>query len=327
MIDWTQERVIVTGGAGFIGSHLVDALVERDVKQVTVIDNMCRGCWGNITKAMKSGRVQLRQYNLRNEKFAIWSADTIIFHLAARITNIEANQRDHLGMLQDNLLINTGITNGVRKAKPKLYIPISTVCVYPHDAPVPTPEWAGDACHPEPTNEGYGVAKWVQEKQAQFLHDELTIPTVVPRFSNAIGLRDYYDWESSHVVPALIRKAHEHDEIVVWGTGQQTRSFVDARDIAKALILLAETPEAHDGRPVNIGHDREVSIAELVFLILKLADIDKPVRFDTAKPDGHARRAVDNSRLKSLIGWAPDMPLEDSLADMIAEYQAGRAHL
>lgn len=325
MIDWSRERVVVTGGAGFIGSHLVDALVGRGTKEVVVVDNFCRGGWMNIGPAMKSGRVKVRQLNLTNQKPAIWPG-TIVFHLAARITNIEANQKDHLGMMQANLAINNSITEAVQ-AGAKLYIPISTVCVYPHDAPVPTPENAGDACYPEPTNEGYGIAKWVQEKQAQFLHDELGIPAVVPRFSNAIGLRDYYDWQSSHVVPALIRKAHEHEEIVVWGTGQQTRSFIDAKDIAKALIMLAEMPEAHDGRPVNIGHDREISMAELVFLILKLADLDVPVRFDTSKPDGHKRRAVDNSRLKRLIGWAPDTPLEDTIAAMIDEYRTGRAHV
>jgi len=324
-MGWDRQKVVVTGGAGFIGSHLVELLVNRGAG-VIVIDDFSRGRIENLERVRWATGVAATDLT-RDFPNNIQGGD-IVFHLAAKVTNIQANQQDHLGMLLQNLHINTHVTDLVMHRKPKLFVAASTVCVYPHDAPVPTPESAGWPLHPEPTNEGYGIAKGVLEKQAQYLHDEHGIPTLVVRFSNAIGERDYYDWESSHVVPALIRKAHEHDEIIVWGTGAQSRVFIDARDIAKALVMLAENPAAHDARPINIGHEREITIAELVHLILdKCGCPDKPVRFDTSYPDGHKRRGVDNTRLRSLIGWVPDTPLEDTIERMVAEYRAGRARL
>lgn len=335
MIDWKGQRVVVTGGAGFIGSHLVDILVERGA-HVIVVDDLRRGHFSNIARhdIMRStgvpghGAVWFVDWSTETYFRATRARDTIVFHLAATVTNIRENMGAHLHMLQENLDTNTSIINAVMRGGIKLLVATSTVCVYPHDAPTPTPESAAWPLHPEETNEGYGLAKGILEKQAEFLCREYRVPTVVTRFSNAIGLRDYYDWGSSHVVPAMIRKAHENDVVEVWGTGEQTRVFIDARDLAYALVRLAETPEAHDAQPVNIGHETEISIGDLVFKILDLCGkIDKGVVFDPSQPDGHKRRAVDNSRLRSLIGWVPDRPLEETLADMIEEFRSGNAHL
>lgn len=322
MIDWEQTRTVVTGGAGFIGSHLVDALLARDAKQVIVIDNFSRGHWENLPT--EDIRLQVLNFDL-SKHAPLLPEGAVVFHLAARVTNIQANQRDHLGMFLDNMAVNQSMARAVVEAKPMLYVAVSTVCVYPHEVSNPTHESEGYPFHPEPTNEGYGFAKAMQEKMGEYLHKEHGIPVIVPRFSNAIGPRDYYDWESSHVVPALIRKAYTYQQVVVWGSGRQSRVFVDARDIAKTLILLAENPEAADAKPINIGHDREVSIAALVTQILELTGQRKPVIFEREKPDGHARRLVDTSRLYRLIRWLPDTPLETTLADMIDEYRRGKA--
>lgn len=324
-MNWQNESVMVTGGGGFIGSHLVDALVTKGAT-VTVVDNFTRGHYENLHGAIQTGRVKIRRLHI--DEGGIPNDYSIIFHLAARVTNIQANRHDHLGMLQDNLAVNWAVVDSIRRVKPKLAVLVSTVCVYPHDTPIPTPEAAAYPFHPEPTNEGYGLAKAILEKQAEYLHREHGVPVIVPRFSNAIGERDYYDWESSHVVPALIRKVHEHDSIKVWGSGEQSRVFVDARDIARALGLLAENPNAADARPVNVGHEREVSIAKLLFTILEMSGkTDVPVQFDRMRPDGHKRRLVDVSRLRELTGWVPSTPLRDTLGRMIAEYQEGRAWL
>lgn len=325
MIEWKGQRVIVTGGAGFIGSHLVDALLERGA-EVVVIDDLSRGHIENLVGWHE--RLTLYRANLRTFSPPLKPSD-VVFHLAARVTNIQANRHDHLGMLQDNVILNWQMAEAVRRAAPLLYVPVSTVCVYPHDAPVPTPESAGWPMAPEPTNEGYGLAKGIQEKQGAYLCQELGIPVLVPRFSNAIGERDYYDTASSHVVPALIRRVMEGESpLRVWGSGEQTRVFVDAADIAEALVRLAETPAAHDGQPVNIGHGREISIRRLVHEVLAACEVaGRKVEFDTSKPDGHKRRAVDTSRLRSLIDWEPPTLLEETLAKMVGEYRAGRSWL
>lgn len=327
-MDWTKEKVVVTGGAGFIGSHLVDVLLARGVgrQNLSVVDDLSRAGARNLHPD-----VALFPWDLRDSQelphLARLMEGAVVFHLAARVTNIRENRGDHLGMMQDNLRINANVTEAARWGKPKLLEMTSTVCVYPHDAPVPTAEGAAFPYHPEDTNEGYGLAKAILEKQAEYLHREHGIPVIVPRFANAFGPRDYYDWQSSHVVPAMIRKAHEHDKIVVWGTGRQSRTFLDARDIAETLVRLAEAPAAHDAQPVNIGWGDPIAISDLVWLIFKLADIDKPVTFDTSQPDGHEVRDFCNKRLVSIIGPPPCRPLEGTLADMIAEYQAGEARL
>lgn len=321
MIDWKDVHVVVTGGAGFIGSHVVDELVWRGAA-VTVLDDLRRGCEENLNWARANGRVRLVQRNLA-EYTPFWPRDAIVFHLAARVTNIAANRRDHLGMLQENLIVNWRIADALARYGAQLAVLCSTVCVYPHDAPVPTPESAAWPLHPEETNEGYGLAKGILEKQAEFLHRERGLAVVVSRFSNAIGLRDYYDPESSHVVPAFIRRILAgEDPLRVWGSGEQTRAFVDARDLARALVDLAECPAAADARPVNIGHRQEISIAKLARMVAEqCGKPDISVIYDTSYPDGHARRAVDNSRLLELIDWVPDRPLRATIGDMVAEYR------
>lgn len=323
---------VVTGGAGFIGSHLVDALVTKG-DRVKVIDNFSRGRMQNLVGAMETGLLQTAQVNLENYGFA-FRPDDIIWHLAAKVTGIEYNRHNQYDMLRSNLAINYHVLESVRKFPPKLFVYVSTACIYPHDAPIPTPESAGDIGNPESTNHGYGVAKWVGEQMVKHLTIEHNVPCVIVRFFNAFGPRDYYDKETSHVAPALIRRVMEGEgPITVWGSGQQTRALVDARDIAKALTMLGDfmfTDRAKEyDRPiiVNIGHQREVSIAELAETIVRLCGKDVGYTFDRTKPDGYPRRAADTTLLRSLIGWVPDRPLVATLQDMVDEYRAGRAHL
>lgn len=328
---------IVAGGAGFIGSHLVDALAARDEK-VRVVDNFIRGSMENLRGPMRSGHAQISTHNLESTGIPMLP-DDVVWHLAAKVTNIEQNRKSHYEMMRANMAINYNVIESVRKQKPKLFVFASTACVYPHDAPVPTPESAGDICNPEETNHGYGVAKWVGEQMVRHLYMEHNVPCVIVRFFNVLGERDYYD-ASSHVAPALIRRVMEGENPVkVWGSGKQTRTLVDAKDIARALIRLywklttLETIyegkyEGYPSRPwiVNIGHEHEVSIAELIETIVRLSGKDVGYEFDTSKPDGHARRAADTTLLRRLIGWVPNTPLEETLAAMIQEWREGRSH-
>lgn len=319
MIDWHNQRVVVTGGAGFIGSHLVNRLYAQRAR-VTVVDDLSRG--RNIGGF-------LDRIDLRYDEPVI-PFDSVVFHLAAKVAGIHYNREHNLDMMQQNLAINWNVTQAVRKAHPRLYVYVSTACVYPHDAPVPTPESAGNIGNPEPTNYGYGVAKWVGEQQARYLHSEFEIPTIIVRFFNAFGPRDYYDVETSHVAPALIRRISElkdGEPLTVWGSGLQSRALVDARDIANALVMLAENDKAHDARAINIGHEREVTMNTLASMIMNMCGKSADIVNDRSMPDGYPRRAADTTRLRSLIHWLPDTPIEDTLRDMIAEFRAGRANL
>jgi len=326
---------IVTGGVGMIGSHLVDALVERG-ETVRIIDNFARGSMDNIQGAMKTGQVVVKNLNLEATGFPIAKGD-VVWHLAAKVTGIEYNRHNQYDMLQSNLIMNYNVIESVRKQKPRLFVYVSTACVYPHDAPVPTPESAGDIGDPEPTNHGYGVAKWMGEQMVKHMARDFDIPCVIVRFFNAFGERDYYDEATSHVAPALIRRVLEgEDPVVVWGTGNQTRALVDSRDIVKALLMISDrmlTDETmyegkYQERPFvfNIGHEREVSIRELAQTIIELCEADVDIVFDTSKPDGYPRRAADTTKLRNFTGWVPDRPMGATLDDMIQEFKEGRSH-
>jgi nucleoside-diphosphate-sugar epimerase len=326
---------IITGGAGMIGSHLVDALVAGG-SEVRVIDNFSRGSMENLRESMHTGRVTVKVHNLENNGFPL-APDDVVWHLAAKVTGIEYNRHNQYDMLRSNLAINYNVIDSVRKQKPKLFVYVSTACVYPHDAPVPTPESAGDIGNPEPTNHGYGVAKWVGEQMVKYIHREHGVHCLIVRFFNAIGPRDYYDYETSHVVPALIRRVMEGENpLTVWGTGKQKRVFVDSRDIVRALLRLHDsmlTPQTmYEGKydspiVVNIGHEREISIAALADEIIRACGKDVGYVFDTTRPDGYPRRAADTTLLRQFIRWVPDRPLGDTIAEMVQEFKEGRAHM
>lgn len=317
---------VCTGAAGFIGSHLVDALVA-DGQHVTVLDSLTRGHMENLDGAFKTGQVEFCLADIETKGIPTFDCD-ILWHLAAKVAGIEYNRTHQYEMLQANLNINYKAIEAAKRIKPGLFVFASSACIYPADAPVPTPEEVGEICNPEPTNHGYGVSKWVGEQMAKHLALEHGIPTVIVRFFNAIGPRDHYDPEHSHVVPALIRRVLEGENpIKVWGTGQQSRVFVDARDIAKILLLIEKRLYGnHQGYTIlNVGHDREITIADLVDLIIRKAGKQNGYLFDETKPDGHRRRAADVTKLKALIGEIPHTPLAITLADMVNEFKEGRA--
>jgi nucleoside-diphosphate-sugar epimerase len=197
---------------------------------------------------------------------------------------------------------------------------VSTACIYPHDAIIPTPESEGDRGSPEPTNEGYGWAKRMAEQLARYYDTETDMSVAVCRPFNAYGARDHWDDATSHVIPALIKRILDgEDPVVVWGSGNQTRAFLHARDAARGMKLIAE--KASTAEPINIGHEDEVSIRELVNRIIELTSTSTSVVFDTSKPDGYPRRAADTTKLRMVTGWVPDTPLDRGVLEMIEEYR------
>jgi nucleoside-diphosphate-sugar epimerase len=323
MSFWKSKKVLVTGGAGFIGSHLVDQLVEIGAS-VTVIDNLERGKLAYLGKSLdKIKFVKADLLDMTTCNNVVKGMD-VVMNLAAKVTGIEYNRYHHGDMFTTNMTIASNVIEAARKNRVKRFLCVSTACIYPHDAKVPTSESEGDRGGPEPTNEGYGWAKRMAEKQAMYYAREYDMEIAIARPFNAYGPRDHYDEGTSHVIPALIKRVLDgNDPVVVWGTGNQSRAFLHAEDFARGLILVTEKYAVGD--PVNIGHDNEITMRQLVELILQITDKNPKVVFDTSKPDGYPRRAADPTKLKNVTGgFIPSIPLEQGIKEMILEYQEGK---
>jgi len=320
MSFWKNRRVLVTGGAGFIGSHLVEFLVEEGAR-VRVADNLERGNMKNL-KAVKNDIETLKTdlRNIQNCRKASKGME-VVYNLAAKVTGIEYNRTHQRDMFENNMLLQQYPLNAAALEGVSRFMQVSTACIYPHDAKVPTPESEGVRGEPEPTNGGYGWAKRMGERLAEHYARETDMEIGIVRPFNAYGPRDYYDTATSHVIPALIKKVMDGMKPVeVWGSGNQRRVFVHAKDFAMGLLLLGEKYAVPD--PVNLGHDKDVSIKELLKKIQELTGIHNPPFFNTKMPEGYPNRAADTKKLKKVTGgFVPKISLEEGLTEMIEWYR------
>ena len=308
---WNGKRVAVLGGCGMVGSVLVTLLVEQGAG-VVVADDLSRGRMTNLTGIdCEFVYADLTNpYNLR----AIRKADAV-FNMAARVTGMHYNRDHHAEMFVKNMLLQTVPLQACLMWNVPLYLQASTVCVYPHDVTFPVKEEEGHRGEPEPTNAGYGWAKRMGERYAQWVRWDTGMGIGITRFSNVFGPRDYFDPETSHVIPALIKKTVEDDMVKVYGTGNQIREFLYAEDAAVgAMTVLEHHPVAE---PVNIGNpNNRVTIRSLARLIQDIifgGYRHKPLHFDTSIEDGYLARGSDITRLVQVTGWQPETSLEDGL--------------
>jgi nucleoside-diphosphate-sugar epimerase len=315
MSYWSGKKVLVAGGAGFIGSYLSELLVEQGA-DVTVVDNLSRGTKSRIRPILK--KIRFKCLNLENEGncLKVCRDKEVVFNLAAKVTGIEYNRLHMAEMFEANMRLQMNVLKSAFESGAKRFLQVSTACVYPHDAAVPTPESEGDRACPEPTNEGYGFAKLMGEKLAKYYAKEKKFSVVIARPFNAYGPRDHFEEATSHVIPAIIKRIFDgQNPVVVWGSGNQSRAFVHAKDIARGMMLLTEKAPA--ATPINIGHDKEVTIKELFEVICKVTGKNVKARFDTSKPDGYPRRAADTALLKKITGFTPSISLEEGIAEMV----------
>lgn len=316
---WINRKVLVTGGTGFIGSHVVEKLVDKRAR-VSVLDHLTNGEIKNITHLQ--GRVNFIRgdcTNLEQAQDACEDQD-VVMNLAAKVGGIEYNRTHQATMLRENLLIATIMTEAAKNVGVKRFLTVSSACVYPHNCTVPTPESEGFLGDPEPTNSGYGWAKRIAELLAKTYTEEFGMQIGIVRPYNCYGPRDRFDPETSHVIPALIRRVFNgEDPITVWGSGNQTRAFLYVEDLAEGMILAIEKYPIPD--PINLGTDEEVSIKELVTKIIKISDMERRVLFDKSKPDGSPRRNSDNRKAQAMIGFKPKVSLEEGLRQTIAWYK------
>jgi GDP-L-fucose synthase len=316
---WTDKHVLVTGGTGFIGSHVVEKLVGLGAR-VSVLDKMRGGNIKNI--GYLKDKVTFIQGDCTDLSSAHKACDgkEVVMNLAAHVGGIEYNMAHQGTMLRDNISIASTMIEAARLARVERFLVVSSACVYPHDAKIPTPETEGMRSEPEPTNGGYGWAKRFAELLGKSYSEEFGMKVGIVRPYNAYGPRDRFDPDSSHVIPALIKRVMGGENpVVVWGSGKQTRAFLYVEDFADGLIQAIEKYPAPD--PLNIGTDEEVSIADLIALIVRLSGKKVKIKFDTSKPDGSPRRNSDNTKAKKMLRFTANTKLAEGLAKTIKWYR------
>jgi len=317
---WAGKRVMVGGGCGFIGSYLVE-LLHQDGVRVTVVDDLSRGKVENVSAVLQD--IHVIRADLRDPTVCqvVTAGMDVVMNLAAPVCGVGYSRIHNAEMLTSSLLINTPLLEAARLNRASRFLVCSSSCVYPDDAIVPTPEYEGERGTPDSSNEGYGWAKRIGEKQARYYAEEYGMEIAIARPFNAYGPRDYLESEKAHVIPALIRRVLSgEDPLVVWGSGRQTRSFVHALDIARGLKLLTEKYACAD--PVNIGHDRETSIRQLIERLLALTGRTPKVVCDTSKPEGPVRKSADPTLLQKVTGgFVPNITLDEGLAEMLEFFE------
>jgi GDP-L-fucose synthase len=308
---WQNRRVCVTGGAGFLGSFVVEKLHEYGAREVFVplIEDYDLVQLADIQRMLAQAKPDL------------------ILHLAALVGGIGANRDRPAEFFYSNLMMGVQLIHEAWKQGVEKFVAVGTICAYPKFTPIPFKEenlWDG---YPEETNAPYGLAKKMLLVQAQAYRQQYGFNAIFPLPVNLYGPRDNFNLETSHVIPALIRKCLEakerdQDQVVLWGDGSPTREFLYVEDAAEGLLLAAER---YDGpEPFNLGSGQELQIKDLAELIARLTDFRGKIVWDTSKPNGQPRRALDTSRAEKFFGFRARTNFEAGLRRTIDWYQEQR---
>jgi GDP-L-fucose synthase len=308
---FTDKRITVTGGAGFLGSFVIEKLKERGCRDIFV---------------PRSSEYDLVDMDAVKRLYKDSRPDLVI-HLAARVGGIGANRANGGKFFYDNAMMGIQMIEQGRLFGLEKFVALGTVCAYPKFAPVPFNEedlWNG---YPEETNAPYGLAKKMLLVQSQAYRDQYGFNSIYLLPVNLYGPRDNFDLETSHVIPALIRKCLEakergEPEIVCWGDGSPTREFLYVEDCAEAIILASEKYNKPDA--VNLGTGREISIKDLIGLIVDLMEYRGRIIWDTAKPNGQPRRCLDTVRARQEFGFTPATDFHEGLRRTIEWYISAR---
>ena len=317
---WNGKRVIVTGGAGFLGSFVIKKLKEHGATDIFI---------PTIQKYNLVDRDDIR----RMFKEVLWGAEAknvVIIHLAAHVGGIGANREHPAEFFYDNLMMGVELMhqawhNGVGK-----FTAIGTVCAYPKFTPVPFKEedlWMG---YPEETNAPYGLAKKMMLVQSQAYREQYGFNSIFLLPVNLYGPGDNFNPASSHVIPALIRKAIEaqergDQEIIAWGDGSPTREFLHVEDAAEGIVTATE--KYNSSEPVNLGSGFEISIKDLTEMIIRLTGFQGKLTWDATKPNGQPRRGLDVTRARENFGWQARMDFDSGLKQTIEWFRSNRAQI
>lgn len=332
---WENKRVIVTGGAGFLGSFVVEKLIARGAADVliprvedydlTEREAIARLLDDALQPADLRPAHLLPRSDFRPRPLPDFTpADLIVIHLAARVGGIGANREHPAEFFYDNLMMGVQLMHQAWQRGVGKFVALGTVCAYPKFTPIPFREddlWNG---YPEETNAPYGLAKKMLLVQAQAYRQQYGFDAIFLLPVNLYGPRDNFDPASSHVIPALIRKCLEAQErseaeIIVWGDGSPTREFLYVEDAAEGILLATEKYSRPE--PVNLGSGFEISIKDLAETIARLTGFEGRLVWDTSKPNGQPRRALDVSRAERYFGFRAQVPFEEGLRRTIEWYR------
>lgn len=311
--NWQSARVAVTGGTGFLGSYVIDGLKARGAGAVFPLSS--------------------RDFDLVQPGAALKMLQglkpTLVIHLAAKVGGILANQKNPGLFFYQNLMMGAQLIEAARETSLTKLVALGTICSYPKFAPVPFKEdgiWDG---YPEETNAPYGLAKKMLLVQSQAYRAQYGLNSSVLFPVNLYGPRDNFDLESSHVIPALIRKMIEArganaPEVLVWGDGSATREFLHARDAADGILLACERYDSSE--PVNLGAGFEIKIKDLAELVQRLTGYQGQLRWDTSRPNGQPRRMLDVERAREQFGFTAKIGFEEGLLETIEWYRGHRGN-
>lgn len=313
MINLKDKKIIVTGGAGFLGSHLIDNLLKKGVSQKNIF----------IPRS--------KEYDLRKEldikrMFFDFGAN-IVIHLAGNVGGIGLNRKKPGELFYDNLMMGVQLIEQARLHNVEKFVAIGTVCAYPKFSPVPFKEsnlWDG---YPEETNAPYGLAKKMLLVQSQSYRQQYDFNSIFLLPVNMYGPRDNFHPNSSHVIPALIKKIldaqkNNEDEVTVWGDGSASREFLYVEDAAEGIVLATE--KYNKSEPINLGAGFEITIKDLITKLCKITDFKGKVVWDGSKPNGQPRRMLDTSKAKDEFDFAAKTDFEEGLKKTIEWYKENR---
>jgi len=305
---WANKRVVVTGGAGFLGSNVVKKLRERGCKHIFI--------------------PRSKDYDLREKEAIVQmyedSHPTIVIHLAAVVGGIGANQKYPGKFFYDNAIMGIQLIEQARQLGIEKFVCIGTICAYPKYTPVPFKEdnlWNG---YPEETNAPYGLAKKMLLVELQAYRQQYGFNGIYLLPVNLYGPGDNFDLDYSHVIPAIIKKLVDAKrrgdrKVIAWGTGEATREFLYANDAAQGVVLATESYNKPD--PVNLGAGQEIKVKDLVYLIKDLVGFQGEIEWDTSKPCGQPRRRLDTSRAKREFGFEAKTILREGLCKTVQWYE------
>ena len=305
-MDWKNSSILVTGGTGFLGSRVVSLLKNRGAENIII---------------SHSNENDLR---LRESCSDITKNIDIVFHIAAKVGGIGFNQEKPAELFYDNLMMGTNLMEEARKNGVKKFVALGTICSYPKFTPLPFAEndiWNG---YPEETNAPYGLAKKMLLVQSQAYFQQYNFNSIVVFPTNLYGPRDNFSEDSSHVIPALIKKVFfaknaDKKKITLWGDGSPSRDFLYVDDAAEGIILAAE--KYNNQEPINLGTSEEITIKELIAKIQKIMNTDLEIEWELEKPNGQPRRCVSFEKAKNEIGFSPKINLEEGLRKTINWYE------
>jgi len=316
---WSQRNVLVTGGNGFIGSHLVELLLEAGAVVTSTASSECTRFRYLDTVKNRIRTVVGDLTDPECARSAVRGQD-IVMHLAARVGGIQYNLEHPASIFRDNMGTFLAVLEAARHEDVERFLVTSSACVYPRACSIPTPEEEGFSERPEPSNEGYGWAKRMEEFLGAAYAREYGMKVHVARPYNAYGPRDNFEEPSSHVIPALIRRVMSGENpLIVWGDGSATRSFLYVTDFARGLMATVE--RAPEAMAVNIGSDEELSIGDLARMIVEESGQPVRIEFDHSRPMGQPRRACDTGIARRMIGFRSGVSLRDGLRQTLRWYR------